>query len=158
MSGAYTSVPDVLDYLYQLIGGLPECTPPVTVSDGWPGVFQPQTMVCIGGGPEDDEQSTTRDFAVMGTGPNNLLEEYDVLIYIRAWTGGTDQKPARDNAFTLAKAIEAAIRADMNLGGTIAHYYPAHLNASRLRQTKADTATAGRVAEIRLTLHVKHRY
>ena len=158
-AGAYTSVPDVIDYLMATITALPECASPVQVTDGFPGTFQSQQMVCVGGGPDDDEQSALRDYVVLGTGPQAREEDYEVVLYLRCWAGGDlAQKPVRDQVFVIYKAIEAAVNLDKNLGGNISKHYPARLGGMNLIQTKADGARAGRVAEIRCTVNVKHRY
>ncbi|MGZ4663719.1 MAG: hypothetical protein ACXV5Q_01365 [Frankiaceae bacterium] len=152
-----TAIGPVTDYLVALITALPECAPPVLVTDGWPGTFQAQQMVCVGGGPDTDDQSTMRDFVVMGNGPRNMQEEFAIQVYIRCWTGGTLQKPSRDQALTIFQAIEAKIRADLTLGGTV-QTYPARIGQADLRQTTWENAQKGRVAEIRFTVDIKNRY
>ena len=155
MSGAYTSVPDVIDYLVTTITALPECVG-VEVTDGFPGTYQAQQMVCVGGGPDDDEQSAVRDFAVLGNGPSSREENYGVPVYVRCWGGGTDQKTPRDQAFAIFKAIDLMIRA--GLVTAISAHYPPRIGDLILIQTKSAGATAGRVAELHFTVNVKHRY
>lgn len=152
-----TAMGPVIDYLVSLISGLPACAPPVLVTDGWPGTYQAQQMVSVGGGPEIDDQSTVRDFAVLGNGPGNMEEEFGVQVYIRCWTGGTIQKTSRDQALTIFQAIEAKVRTDMSLGGN-ATPYPVRIGQADLRQTTPDNAQKGRVAEIRFTVNVRNRY
>jgi hypothetical protein len=156
--GAYTSIPDVIDYLVTTIRNLPACADPVVVTDGWAGTYQPQSMVCIGGGPDDDEHSSVRDYAVLGNGPRNLEESYEIPIYVRCFQGGTDLKPARDAAFTIYKAIEAAIRADTNLGGNITAPVPARISALDIKPTVPAANTRGRAVELRCAVAVRHRY
>ena len=152
-----TAMGPVIDYLVALIAGLPECAAPVQVTDGWPGTYQAQQMVSVGGGPEMDDQSTLRDFVVMGNAPGNLEEEFAVQVYIRCWTGGTIQKTSRDQALTIFQAIEAKVRTDLTLGGTVAPY-PVHVGQADLRQTMPGASLKGRVAEIRFTVNVRNRY
>jgi hypothetical protein len=154
-----TAVGQVIDYLFNGITALPACQKPVSVHDGWPGTFTSQQMVTVGGGPEDDEQSTNRDFALMGQGPRGLQEQFEVLVYIRAWQGGDrSQKATRDQALAIYQAIEDFIVSDMNLGGALSRDYPAHIGQMDLNQTKATDAKAGRVTEIRFTVNCTNRY
>jgi hypothetical protein len=151
-----TVLADTVDYLVGMIRALPVCAAPVQVSDGWPGTFQAQTLVCVGGGPEDSEQSTSRTW--LGVGSSRTREEtFQVLVYIRAWTGGTTQKTSRDKAVSIYKAVEAALLADMRLGALL-FTYPAEIGDMDISQTKADTAQVGRLTEIRFTVNVRNRY
>lgn len=153
-------VADVLDYLVTM--ATTACATSgytgLIVTDGWAGTYQPQNLVCIGGGPEDDEQNIARRFEVLGMGPKNRLEEFDVRLYIRCWDGGTAVSAVRRRAVTLFNLIEQAVRADQNLGGNISTHYPAEVAEMTLAQTPVEGAKKGRSATIRSAVHVKNRY
>jgi hypothetical protein len=150
-----TSVFDVIDYLYTTISALPACAAPVAVHDGWPGVYMADDMVCIGGTPADTEQSAARGYVSLGA--QKVDEEYEIPIYVRSYRGGTDQKAARDAAKTIYYAIEAALRADLTLGGNL-NIHPAIVGTLNVKQTSAEDATEGRIAEVEFGVRCKNRY
>lgn len=132
-----TVYPDVVDALLLMFRTLALASPtdgvPVPVYDGFSGPGYPNLFVQIGGEPEpvgDGRQEWISLGSSNGGVPASRDEFVSIHCYVYSVIGGDDdlaqdgasdaQKTARDNAFFVVRAIEAALRNDVFLanGGT----------------------------------------
>jgi hypothetical protein len=150
MPGTGTTIDAVIDALLALIAGLPECAAPVFVSDGYP-ISEPNTIVTVGGTVEPVVEG---DHSWAEIGHLAREEDYLVQVVISAYDGGFVQKTARDQAFTIFRAIDAALVADPTLGGLVRICASTLLS---LKQTDIETASRGRFAALTFHVHVKNR-
>lgn len=177
-----TSVPNVIDAILHKIRGLAVCDPKTgcQVLDGPPpGPETPDLYVTIGGDVDptiDGQQDWMSLGAVPGTAPA-LDERYLLNGYIYAYCGGADdgsglassdaQKTARDSAYAVFAAIEAALRVDPCLIAETGVFPNGRglgtgwvgMNQHRLEQTdpEDDRSSYGRYVTIRFSLAVFHR-
>jgi hypothetical protein len=177
---ANTTYPTFVDQLLGKIRALPQCAPPVFVYDGIQGPNSPDLYVAVGGMSEPTEEGTV-EWAELGA--DAQWEDYEVQSYIYSWVGGDDnfgqgsngndavndaQKTARDNAFTVYNAINAALLADVNFylsnlaaGGTMPLVQWCNISKKTLLQTPAaadgDTGQRGRAARIDFSIYVRAR-
>lgn len=146
-----TSVPDVIDRLLALARALPECAPPVLVADGYPGTTLPDRLVTIGGLVTPTADGVA-DWSALGA--QRRTEDYEVEVTISCWSGGTsvDQKAARDQAYGIFNALDAAVQGDVSLAGAVRQ---ALFARHTLQQASTETASSGVSAEITAHLRVK---
>lgn len=63
--------------------------------------------------------SATRDFNLLGGNPAPLDENLRIYMRVVAIKGSIDADPSEDRAYEIAEAVEAALRADLELDGTV---------------------------------------
>lgn len=148
-----TSVPDVIDYLFNGITALPACASPVVVFDGYP-TSEPQRYVVVGGIGDAAVANPQEVWADIGAHERD--EDYLVLCRVSSAVGSTSQKEARDGAYSLYKAIAAWVRSDDQLGGLVGPW-PVEVAESQLAQTDAEAAPAGRTALLDFYIRVRNR-
>lgn len=152
---ATSSIPAAIDYLVSTIRQLPECAEPVIVEDGWPTRSAPKG-VAIGVIPGDD--TTDDEVAHAQLGAQMEWEQYEIPGIVWAHVGGSDAKPARDQAFAIFNAIITKIRQDRTLGGAL-HSGAAVVHNVRIPQTgNATEAGDGRMCEIHFSVGCKNRF
>lgn len=150
-----SSVPGALDYLVAQIRALPQCQPPVVVSDGWP-ASRGDAMVVIGVNPEEDDAGITADWAEISGQEYEAVEMPCIVVVRRA--GGTAVKQARDDAFVIFDAIRDLVRSDRRFAGAIVPGLPARVSRWAVSQTaEARQAGEGRKCEIRFVVTWQHR-
>lgn len=167
---AGTTAPAVIDALltrwatltiaYPTAAATPDA---LALTDGWPGTYQPQLIVAVGGTPEytaDGKQEWA------GLGAFRKWERYSVHCLATAWLGGDGgtpeatsdmQKAARDMAFAAVHAVEANVLADPTLGGQFPLGGWAAVEDVQEKQTDDTDAAQGRSASVMFTVAVKAR-
>jgi len=128
-----TSIPDAIDAAVALVRALNLTVggDPLEVFDGFPGPNAPDNFVQIGG-LEQTATSATQEWMSLGS-TNGLApardEKYTINCATCCYVGGSDadgtstsdaQKSARDNAFTIVRAIEVGIRENPKLASATA--------------------------------------
>jgi hypothetical protein len=164
-----TTVPDAIDYLLNMIAALPECAPPVAVLDGFPGEISGLDTIVTVGGEMNPTATGTMSWAALGGPVPARDERYTIDVGVWCWVGGSNnvddleslsdaQKTARDNAFTIVRAIEKAVRNDPTFGGLFGTGWSSVLDTFHVDQTNADTdPTQGRVCDVHFDVGVYSR-
>lgn len=139
-------VPAAIDALVALCRAAPDLAQ-AAVRDGPPLTdLSAAQQVFIGWAPNAEAAATiAQDFA--SAGARRRDEDFSIVGYAEARSGGTDVKAMRDQAFALVAAVENALRATdaqpdaPTLGGAVLW---AHLTAAELTQPQTtDGALAG---------------
>lgn len=151
-------VPQVIDWLVTEIRALDECEN-IPVSDGWPDQVA-DTYVAIGVVPEGQEVNADAEFAQLGGGMEE--EQSFVPCFISSWCGGDGesgaQKTARDACFAILTAVQALIRAHLDLD-EILNSGAAQVSSYPLQQARtAGEAGQGRRAEIFFVVRFSSRF
>ena len=144
---AASTMPAALDGLLAAVRareGLADLVANGAIFDGPPRTDTPQRFISIGWGGADEDPAITAADADAGVEANR--EDYDILGLAYVWSGDQDLKPLRDDAFGLLDEIQAAITADITLGGAVMR---ARLSASVLGQAPIQ---AGAAAAVRFTV------
>ena len=156
MSSRYTSVPAVIDTLEALWRAAMAGEVDVQVSDGFPGPTQANDIVTIGGTTANTEEGESKP---AGLGIAVIEEDFNVHCAISCYRGAatdlSDQKIARDAAYSLLDRCLDAVYADVQLGGACTW---AIFDRHALKQSDTNDATSGRAAEIGFTLRVYSRF
>ena len=154
---ADTTMFEMVDALVSLISGLPACAPAngVFVSDGYPLDTSANVVVAVGG---TSNPTATLTSSTVTMGAQTVEEEYEIEGTISAFNGGTNQQEVRNQAATVYKAIQSAVRAQVAPGGAgfslaAGQLIFAEMLASDLKQT--DEATAGMGREATITFRVR---
>ena len=158
MSSAYSSVPQVIDYLYSAIKTAVGARADTVVADGYPGTAELPDIVAIGGTttPVADSEQTA-----VSLGAKRIEELWELTITISSWRGGSSNDPAngekqaRDAAFSLYDLVIGAIAADLSLGGNCLWALPLKL---AVQGTNAETAAAGVTVDLAFNLRVKAQF
>lgn len=127
-----TSIPAAIDYL---VTNLSAAMPAETqVLDGPPGTDLENHGIAIGYAL--DEPSVTSQES--GAGLNSSTEEYDINSMVWARSGEEQPKVVRDQLFALINALDAALKADRELGGAVVF---AQLRVVDFDQTRNEDGT-----------------
>lgn len=159
MAGTFTTIDHAIDVLISIVSGLPAFTG-VQVIDGW-SVREDDVFIAIAYGEE--AVAGTQEAAATGAARD---EDYDIKCMISVRVGGyqnAEQAAARTQAFTLLRALEAAIRgvaatpADATLPvGGMATVMFAELASVAYRTTLTSTAPGGRWADVLFVVRIQN--
>lgn len=138
-----STMPAAIDGLLAAVRSRPALAD-VQTFDGPPRTDMPQKFISIGWGGADEDPAITASDSDAGLEANR--EDYEVLGLAYVWSGDQDFKPLRDEAFALVDEVQAAITADITLGGAVMR---ARLSASVLGQAPIQ---AGSAVAVRFTV------
>ena len=158
MSSAYSSVPQVIDYLYAKLQAALAGRADLVVVYGYPATAETPDIVAIGGTttPVADGEIEAR-----ALGAKRIEELYELTLTISSYRGGSSADPAngekvaRDAAFSLYDLVIAAIGSDLSLGGNCLWALPLKL---AVQGTNAETAAAGVTVDLTFNLRVKAQF
>jgi hypothetical protein len=171
-----STVPAVIDALLQKFSELAytyEGAPlTVEVFDSYPGPNQPAVLIAVGGAVVPTDEG---DQKWAGLGATARDEDYEVVCYISAATGGASdtgvdptsqtsvsdaQRTVRQQAFSVLATIETALRADITLSQVATPPVGVlwcEISKIALEQTDAETAVVGRIATVTFHVHIRAR-
>lgn len=155
MASKYSTIPQVLDYLYTQISTAAAGQAQVTVSDGYPGTEQQPDIIAIGGEvlPVTDGMQEA-----VSLGAYRLEEMYEIGVNLSSYRGGSaadaanDEKVARDAVFALYDLVVGVIAADMSLGNNVLWGLPGKL---MVKGTDFETAAMGLIVSLQFQITVK---
>lgn len=111
-----TSIPAVLDWLYEQVAALD--LPGVQVFDGQPDTDRIRNdFIVIGFSPE--QAAVTLESAPAGLAHERFQEVYTIQNGVSSLRGATRLKPARDAAFMLLNQVVRVLAADPTCGGNV---------------------------------------
>lgn len=145
-------VPAVLDYLvatFQAASTLGTATPPVAVYDG-PVVTGEAAQLVLWVGMDDPDSNeapisaeSESQWAALGRQARN--EQLSIHCVAEAWSGDRDVKTIRTAVCGVVAAVEALIRADADLGGTLPSGW-CEVTGMQLRQNNEDQGAVARIS------------
>lgn len=155
MASKYSTIPQVLDYLYTQITTAAAGQAQVTVSDGYPGTEQQPDIIAIGGEvlPVTDGMQEA-----VSLGAYRLEEMYEIGVNLSSYRGGSaadtanDEKVARDAVFALYDLVVGVIAADVSLGNNVLWGLPGKL---MVKGTDFETAAMGLIVSLQFQITVK---
>ena len=157
MASKYSSIPQIVDYLYAKIAAAAAPMVQVVVADGYPGTEEQPDIIAIGGTIAPVVQGGQEPGTL---GARNFNEHYEIDVTLSSYRGGsaTDQangeKIARDAAFALYDLVVGVLAADLSLGGLCQWGIPGKLAVAG---TNVDTAAAGVIVDLTFSIAVYAR-
>jgi hypothetical protein len=109
----------------------------------WIGLDDPDSQGLANSG------DSTQSFPGLGTRQRDELGT--VYCVAEAWSGSTDVKGARDNAYNIVLAVENLLRADATIAGTFLVGW-GEVDGFQFRQGQADVGAVARVS-----FHIKYK-
>lgn len=91
----------------------------VDIHDGPPMTAENPDYVCVGFDPLDPLTSVEGGQVPASLGNRAREESYEIVGSLAAWSGDELMSARRARAMALFAAVEAAVRADITLGGTV---------------------------------------
>jgi hypothetical protein len=91
----------------------------VVVHDGPPVTAETPDWVAVGYDPTDPLTSVDASQVPASLGNRGREESYDILCSLASRSGDEDMAPRRARAMEMFAAVEAAVRADVTLGGAV---------------------------------------
>lgn len=151
MTSKYSTIPQVLDYLYTSIQAASVGMADTVISDGYPGTEQTPNIIAIGGTtkPVADGDSTP-----ISLGARYFDEVYEVDLNLSSYVGGNIEKVARDAAFSLYDLVIGVLVKDFTLGGTCLWAIPSKLAVDG---SNFDTAAAGVIVDLTFSIRIHSR-
>lgn len=149
---ATSRVPATIDYLvaaFTAAATLGAANPPVAVYDGPVDTEAPDQLILWVGmdDPDSGEAPVAADsdteWAALGALAQT--EQFSIHCVAEAWGGSDDVRAIRLIVFGIVAAVEALLRADVSLGGTLPSGQ-ARLTGSQLRQNNVKEGAVARVA------------
>ena len=155
-----SAVPATIDYLvttFTTAATLGAANPPVSIIDG-PAVSEafPKRALYVGLSDPDTSPgaptaaTTIQEWA--GMPARTRKETFSIFCTAESWSGSTDIRTARLDAYAIVAAVEDLVRVDKYLGGN-ANVDPGITNLT-LRQ---NNTTTGAVAQVQFELGLKSR-
>ncbi len=143
MASKYSTIPQVIDYLYGQITTAAAGQPDTVVVDGYPGKVLLNGLIAIGGTVEPVADPA---YEAVSLGAKRIEEAYQIPINISAYRGGSSsdsangEKQARDFAFVLYDLVVGVLAADPSLGNLVNWCLPKEL---MVNGTNNESATEG---------------
>ena len=115
---ATSSVPAALGALVAGLPGAPGLAG-VDVFDGPPTTGENPDYICIGHDPTDPLNAVEAEQVPASLGNRAREESYEILCSLAAWSGDDVMATRRVRAMELFAAVEAWLRTNITLGGTV---------------------------------------
>ncbi len=151
MTSKYSSIPQVIDYLFAEIQSAAAGLADTVISDGYPGTEQTPNIIAIGG---TTKPVADGDATPVSMGARFIQESFEVDLTLSSFVGGTDEKVARDAAFSLYDIVVGVIAKDFTLGGNCTWALPSKLAVDG---SNFDTAAAGVIVDLTFAIRVSSR-